>query len=74
MPDDTDLAMQLRCVQCRRENYALAVKQISQGGYRCVCGHVSRPMTLDEYRAAVRAAKTPTYYQPSLFDDLPEDL
>jgi cytochrome c-type biogenesis protein CcmH/NrfF len=56
MPDDEAVAMQVRCPQCRRENYALAVSQISKGGHRCVCGHVSRPMTLQEYRTALRAA------------------
>jgi hypothetical protein len=51
MPDDEAVAMLVRCPQCR-----LAVSQISKGGHRCVCGHVSRPMTLQEYRTALRAA------------------
>lgn len=49
-------AMQVRCVHCKREQYALAVYAISCGEAQCSwCGRVSVPMTEDEYRAALKA-------------------
>ena len=48
------VAMQVRCVNCKREQYALAVYKISHGKHPCVwCGHTPKPMTENEYRAAI---------------------
>lgn len=52
-----DIAMQVRCLRCLREQYALAVLEISCGKARCTwCGEPAAPMTVDEYREALKAA------------------
>ena len=53
-----DVAMQVRCVKCFREQYALAVWAISHGNAGCSwCGHVPPVMTAREFRDAM--AKRP---------------
>ena len=50
-----DIAMQTRCVHCKREQWAMAVVGVSHGREGCAwCGEMSTPMTEDEYRAALR--------------------
>jgi hypothetical protein len=50
-----DVAMQLRCVHCLREQYALNVPAVSTGEYGCCwCGRRSQPMTEAEYHQAIR--------------------
>lgn len=46
-------AWQARCVGCHREHYAPSVVAVSAGGVKCVCGHVSAPMTIPEYNKAL---------------------
>lgn len=53
-----DIAMQVRCVHCLREQYALAVMAVSLGEAGCVwCGAMSKPMTIPAYRHALAAAR-----------------
>jgi hypothetical protein len=52
------IAMQVRCVHCLREQYALNVIGVSTGEDPCAwCGKHSREMTEAEYRAALEAAR-----------------
>jgi len=49
-----DIAMQSRCVHCRREQYAPAVFSISHGEHPCVwCGKKSKKMTHKEWLKAI---------------------
>ena len=49
------VAMQTRCVACGREQYAPIVFLVSKGEAGCAwCGHVTGPMTEEEYRGALR--------------------
>ena len=44
------IAMQTRCVHCVREQYALAVWDISHGQHPCCfCGEMSEEMSVEEY-------------------------
>ena len=53
-----DLAMQMRCIQCRREQYAPAVLAISHGEHPCVwCGHTPPQLTVAEYQARMRSGQ-----------------
>lgn len=53
--DDEDVAMQMRCIHCGREQWAITVAPISHGEAGCAwCGEFSRPMTLKEYRAIMK--------------------
>jgi hypothetical protein len=52
--EEEDVAMQVRCVGCFREHYAVGVFATSLGGIRCGCGHVSKRMTRAEYGEALR--------------------
>jgi hypothetical protein len=55
----SELAMQVRCVHCLREQYMLAVIGVSTGEHPCCwCGKLSRRMTDREYRKALEAART----------------
>lgn len=57
-PEDREVAMQVRCLHCLREQYAPAVMPISFGDAGCVwCGHVSKKMTEAEYRNALADAR-----------------
>ena len=52
------LAMQDYCVHCGREQWAPAVREISNGLEACVwCGKKSTPMTEAEYRSMRHSAK-----------------
>lgn len=52
--DENNLAMQVRCVHCKREQYSLAVWSISNGESDCPwCGKASRKMTYEEYKIAL---------------------
>ena len=58
MSDEPRIAMQVRCVNCLAEQYALAVSRISRGEQGCVwCGHVPPVYTDAEYREALRLAR-----------------
>lgn len=50
-----DLAVQTRCVSCKREQYALAAYQISIGKGGCSwCGYRPGQMTEKEYKEAYK--------------------
>jgi hypothetical protein len=50
----SNIAMQARCVHCKREQYAPAVYKISHGEHPCVwCGEMSERMTEEEYRSSL---------------------
>lgn len=50
MKQQPELAMQYRCLSCRREQYAPAVYGISTRGERCPwCGAKGENLTLEEY-------------------------
>lgn len=50
--------MQNRCLNCLREQYAIAVALISRGEHPCVwCGYTPPVMTEIEYRKALAEAK-----------------
>ncbi len=52
--DDDAIAMQVRCVWCFKEQYALAVMAVSYGEAPCVwCHRMSVKMTLDQYRSVL---------------------
>lgn len=63
MSDEEDLtgeklAMQSRCPTCLGEQYVLNVIPFSQGNYGCsVCGAKTKPMTYEQWRAALRKAR-----------------
>lgn len=58
MSKGDDLAMQMRCLHCLREQYMLAVLAVSTGEHPCVwCGVKSHPMTCDEYVEALAATR-----------------
>jgi len=45
-----EMALQTRCVHCGKEQYAMAVLDVSKGEHPCVwCGEYSHKMTIDEY-------------------------
>jgi hypothetical protein len=45
-----DVAMQARCIYCKREQYAIAVYDISYGKHPCVwCGKTPPKLTQKEY-------------------------
>ena len=49
------VAMQIRCVHCKSEQYAPAVWDISHGKHPCVwCGKTSKPITDEEYRQCLK--------------------
>jgi uncharacterized CHY-type Zn-finger protein len=49
------IAMQTRCVHCGREQYALAVWDISHGQHPCCfCGEMSEEMSVEEYNKKIR--------------------
>lgn len=51
----SEIAMQVRCVHCKQEQYALAVAPVSRGDSPCVkCGEYSEPMTETEYRERLK--------------------
>jgi hypothetical protein len=53
-----DMAIQVRCVKCLREQYAPAVISISRGEHPCVwCGEPGKKMTEAEYRQAINEAR-----------------
>ena len=46
----SEIVMQEKCVNCKREQYGPAVYSISYGESGCVwCDHVSKEMTQKEY-------------------------
>lgn len=50
-----DVAMQMRCLNCLMEQYAMNVIAVSNGEGGCsFCGAMSKPMTEAEYRTALR--------------------
>lgn len=52
---EEDVAMQTRCVHCKREQYAMAVYSISYGESCCAwCGKESKKMTNDEWLTALK--------------------
>ena len=55
-PPLEDLAMQFRCLACRKEQYGPAVYPVSTGKEPCPwCGEMATPMRNAEYRAALDA-------------------
>ena len=51
-----DIAMQVRCLACMREQYGPAVWDYSQGLARCHhCGWVTVPMSKETYALALHA-------------------
>lgn len=53
-----EVAMQVRCIHCKREQYAVAVSSISNGETGCAwCGKKSWRMTEEEYRKELRNEK-----------------
>lgn len=55
---EEDIAMQHKCVHCRKEQYMMAVYPISMGEHPCVwCGKMSKKMTKEEYREALKELK-----------------
>lgn len=51
-------AMQMRCVHCLREQWAMAVFGVSTGQLGCTwCGKTSTVMSEQEYRRALAAAR-----------------
>lgn len=57
---DSDMAMQMRCIGCKREQYAPAVLSISNGESGCAwCGFVPPILTVGEYRERIRPARGP---------------
>lgn len=59
-----DVWYQMRCIYCKREQYMLAVAEISHGVHPCVwCGMIPPVFTVDtreEYREALRLGDLPT--------------
>ena len=56
--EGSDVAMQVRCLHCLREQYVLAVLTVSLGLSGCTwCGKKSEPMTHAAYRAAITKAR-----------------
>lgn len=48
------LAMQNRCVWCRREQYAPHILQVSRGeAWCCWCGQMSVPMNVTQYKTII---------------------
>ncbi len=53
-----DLAMQIRCVHCKREQYIPMVWDVSHGRHPCSwCGKMSKKMTNPEYKEALKKPK-----------------
>ena len=51
---EAEIAMQIRCVHCKKEQWAMAVYKISHGEIPCVwCGKMSEPMTREAYWEAL---------------------
>lgn len=58
MDKSTDIAMQHHCLNCLREQWAVAVYKISLGDGQCAwCGEQGVTMTSEEYYAALRKAR-----------------
>ena len=56
---DKDIAMQNYCIYCNREQYAMAVYEISYGKHPCVwCGKTPPKMTYEEYRDKYNCGRT----------------
>jgi ribosomal protein S27E len=50
-----EIAMQVRCIYCKREQYAPAVYEISHGKHPCVwCGKTPPVMTESEWRLKIK--------------------
>lgn len=53
-----DIAMQINCVHCLKEQWAVMVYPISMGVACCSwCGKKSEPMTKDQYASAMLEAR-----------------
>lgn len=53
-------AMQNRCIYCFREQYAIAVWEISHGRHPCVwCGKTPPVLTEQEFREAMQKRDSP---------------
>ena len=53
-----DIAMQVRCIYCDKEQYAIAVWSISHGEHPCVwCGKTPPVLTVTEYRERMNKFK-----------------
>ena len=62
VPDsERETVMQVRCVNCKREQYALAVSLISEGRHPCVWCGVTPEVFTDErqYRLALARPRPP---------------
>lgn len=60
-----DVAMQVRCLSCLREQWAMVVYPISMGEGVCAwCGQPSTKMTEPQYREALRVARDAHDQQP----------
>lgn len=58
MEEKKDIAMQVKCVKCLKEQYWPAVYAISHWEHPCVwCGHTPEPMSEDDYWRAVNDRK-----------------
>jgi len=50
MDKEKEVAMQTRCVYCKKEQYALVVYDVSHGKSTCAwCGKFSKEMSYKEY-------------------------
>lgn len=62
-----DIAMQVRCLYCRREQYAPAVWAISHGTHPCVwCGKTPPVLTPKEYEKELRKSYDQADYKGSI--------
>lgn len=51
----SEIAMQVRCVHCGQEQYALAVWLVSHGEHPCCwCGKMSTEMSDEEYNSKLK--------------------
>lgn len=56
-----DIAMQVKCIYCGREQYAIAVYDISYGKHPCVwCGKTPPILTEKKWREKLNALKEQT--------------
>jgi ribosomal protein S27E len=55
MKKEKDIAMQSRCIYCKKEQYAMVVFDISHGEHPCVwCGKTPPVLTEAEYRKLLK--------------------
>ena len=53
-----DIAMQSRCIYCKKEQYAMAVHSISHGKHPCVwCGKTPPVLTQKEWLEKLKEGK-----------------